>query len=314
MAKVSPDIDNATLISQLNKYEQYILSLEVALQNASKSNAINRNNYLKKQETIHQLRARIAHLHLIFSENNKEDEQSDLGLPDIDRCTVEELIICDKFMTERLQFCKDLYSNLLRIYSWLTKASQGKGFILSSIFRLSKISKIMRNLDNETKKLAKDEQDLSEKSDKLLAKIRYKFNQNYTDVYSKIQALIKLFQDLDAISTRIAKVRSIVMKEERKLDRMRTWLDTNEKSMPTFSVATVPSLEDTEKAEKEIKSSEMNTVLKSKDRLDIARKFVESCILDSSSQIQGVKLETKETKKKLPRRRVVKGATISKGM
>ncbi|MBF0441476.1 MAG: hypothetical protein HQK54_06200 [Oligoflexales bacterium] len=214
------------IVGDLDPMRREIVSLELSLENMKKAGCISARDYSVRMEGIKGLHSRIARIQLLLSSDRSFDSGIDLGIPDLDEVSQEEMVICDRFLTERLNLGRSVYESLTSLLHWVAEASRGKGGGLKAIFRLSKIKKMIREIEKESRRQTREEEILHGRSKKLLGRLKSMSGGNY--MVSNVKALMKLFKELDSLSNRIVKLKSIVSIEENKIREMREWLAGND--------------------------------------------------------------------------------------
>lgn len=263
------------------RYDQLqprLLSLEVTLQNAAKSGQLGASEYQARQNLITQLRHRLltAHQWIYESQSNPKTD-IDFGMPGLESCSYEEVLVCDHFLTQRLSVCQSMISYLESLYHMITPAAQKKIGALKTIFTLSKIKKAIDKLDEDARRVDIDEKQAHQQAHDLATQLKGKMTPRADG--EVMESLIHLFDDLDGLTSRIARLKQSAQTEEQQIREMNQWLFENEVIL-TQRPAPVPppSAADLEESERMLRSPSLNPVAKAEERLAIAREFVENYV------------------------------------
>lgn len=255
-----------------------LMSLEVTLQNAAKGGMIGPAEYQARQQLVYQLRQRLLTAHQwVYESQSHPNTDLDFGLPNLESCSYEEVVVCDHFLTQRINLCHSMLSYLASLYQMVEPAAQKKMGSIKSTFTLSKIKKAIDRLSEDGKRVDVDEKVAQEQAVELVTQL--KARHILKPDAEVVESLIILFDDLDALTSRIARLKQSTQKEEQHIREMNHWLFENEQKIAQKPAPLpIPTLAVTQDAEREIRSPALNPVAQAEERLAVAREFVENYI------------------------------------
>ena len=254
--------------------QKRILSLEISLQEASKGGIISPDEGKRRASQIRYLQSCMDQISLLVHNQKKGGEEHDTGLPDLSRCTYQELVIINRIHNDRLRFIKDVYHYLGKIFQWTISASRGHGSGILAIFRLSRMKNILQRLQHENTKMDLEDKSLSDTTAHLC---RILLNRPEGErLHENFQSYMKLFQELDGMALRIHKMKSTVARETRELTSIQEDIKKLEKNADVHRPTLPPPLKHLEQLAQSARTKTYQPVHGEKDKLTLARQFIEA--------------------------------------
>ena len=274
MARRKKPVDFAAMLTKLERCDHQLLSLDVSLQSLEARGMIKAKDNKGRRDFVAHMRDRITRLRLVMTQDETSGSDGiDLGLPNLDDCAGPELEVLNNFLDTRLKLLKDLHDNLARYFIVVTRAAQGRLGSFRAVWWLSQLRRVLDKLDAETMRLTQDEKSLAEVNEKLVNAISGHGKAGH--LAGNVGGLIHLFEDVDATSGRIAKLKAAVSREEGKIEEMKEWLTRND-SLLTQAPPSVPlpPLVFTKALEETVKPQSLRHIERNEERLTMARRYV----------------------------------------
>ena len=246
--------------------QQRILSLEISLQEAGKSGVV--------PAVEGQRRAYMDQISLLVHNQRRDKEEHDTGLPDLSRCTYEELRVINRMQNERLRFIKEIYYYLGKIFQWVLAGTRGHGAGFLGILRLSRMQNILRRLQQENTKMDLDDKSLLDNT-KQLGKILLNRPEGER-LHENFQAYMKLFHEVDNMAVRIQKMQNAMQRETREMTIIRDEIAAMEKNAAAHRPTFMPLLKQVEQLAYSARNKTFQPVHGDHDKLTLARHFVET--------------------------------------
>lgn len=305
MTKCQNMIHYGEIERKLEKCQQRLLSLDLSLQTAIKGRMISTREGRKKNSGMQNVLNRITKLQLFINDQIRQDETAlDLGMPDLNNTSAAELAVCNHFLTEQLLFNKGVLTNLNQLLSWAIDATSLKCGPIKMILRLSKLRKMIKEIEIAISKQDVDDRMLGQKSAELAGKMKTFDRSGH--FLSNMKALIKLHNEAEAISERIVRLRRSTTNTAAKIQQMQNWLMQAKSENLQYPPFSSPSQEQFEQASLGSQREDHNLMAKIESRVAMIKSFVESQLESQSIQKDALPKELCSST------RHIKGATISK--
>jgi hypothetical protein len=227
----------ATFQELAAQYHHRLLSLEVELKDQARSGGLSARAFasrVKRLKRAHKDLEKVSR-HCMTEEPGKLTA-ADIGLPVMDQCTPAEHAVCEAYLIEKEANATRLAEETGRVYRWLNEAVSGQTGPLRLTLRLSRLRSLIQSLEKRSSTLGEAEAEMNSHLNKLLAKIKHAGGKE--GGRSTIDGLMELFQQLDRTTSRVARLRALVKKEETRTQAMAAWLRKEEAAM----AATRPSM------------------------------------------------------------------------
>lgn len=257
------------LANHLNAQQERLIALQVHLNDARRHRTISRKDF---QARFHALEKTIKLNRQMFewasaAESQLSDEEN-LGLPNLETCSPEERKICLEFMRQRVHLLEGLIIDAAKVLDRLQKPSRWEW--LSAMLGLSFLKKTIAKLEM---KIVSAKQSEAE-TDLFLQQLHQKYGLRGSKS-DNIDASIRLFNELDIASSRIARLKADVAQEHEQLIQMKQWLrqESEHLQKPVEPVAPPDVSRQLAQLAKPTSAIEQTS-----HKLDLAQKYIESCI------------------------------------
>jgi hypothetical protein len=294
-------VDFAAMLTRLERCDHQLLTLDLALQSLSQRLLFKPREAQSRAAFIVHMRDRLSRLRMVLTEDDQADSSEiDLGMPDLDVCTGPELAVIGEFLDSRLRILKDLHDNLSRYWGVITRAAQGRLGFVRGILTLSRLKSVLTNIASQSAQLNHEEKSLGEFNAKLVRKIGR--NQEVRHLAGNVSGLIQLFEEIDAGSARIAKLKADIVREESRIEAMKAWLGKHD-ALKTEAPANVPlpPLAFARELEDGVKLPSVKAVERNSERLTLARRYVQDYLAKQGHQSDQQSPNSQElTKSKSP--------------
>lgn len=227
MAGQKEPLDFSIMLTRLERIEHQVIALDLSLSSLSERHLISVKEAGPRREFVNHMKARLQRLRQVLLQDQGAREQGiDLGLPQLNDCSLSELSIIGEALDERLRVLTELFHQLQSYLQLVTTAAHGSLGRIRSTFALAKIRRVLENTGREGRRLSHDEESLLNLNQRLIEALSGKKTAHH--LTGNVQGLIKLFEDIDATSGRIASAKARLIKEESRIQQMQTWLAENE--------------------------------------------------------------------------------------
>jgi predicted nucleic acid-binding Zn-ribbon protein len=262
------------LQTELGSFQKKLMTLEISLREASKRNLISSREYKKRYQQLVDTKRRLGDLGGFIAEPAALESGDSFVLPELNHCSLDELLICHHFIDERRAFLKEAYHHLEKLLGWVQDAAQGKGLGLKSILRLSHIKKILQRLDFEFSNIEYDEKAASGKSEALARNLAKK--SQGPQLASNYHSFLKIFLEIDAILIRIARLKDAVSAEQGEIAQMENEMKRQELAAGAGLQHQPLDLEEIRRLHEQAMRQVIEPVEMGKKKLTIARNFIDS--------------------------------------
>jgi len=222
-SKETPAISSVELGDMIAQYQHLLVCLEADLSDRCRLGSRSAKDYKKRIKRLKAVEAEIEALKKIaFVGQKSPDTEPDVGLPFFEDCNPAEQEAYDHSLMEKEIELLRIEQHTKKTHNWLRAAIEGKTGSLLLTFRLSGLRRFIHTY----KKLltrAEAERDQLEASSEELIKTLGK-GRPETRSKSTLQALMKLFKELENKITRVAKLRVTLKQEAAKVREMNAWL------------------------------------------------------------------------------------------
>jgi len=229
----TPHLSPRVVLALAEQYQHRLLSLEAELRDSS--SRISKRAYGARARTLSALQHQIAQIRLScealgepagMRKPAREELTRDLGLPLSANCSPLEVDVCERFVAEKGRFLSQLDRDAGRVLGWVRRAIAGKSNALASIWHLSWLRRRIAHLDLQTQMVVADCQTIDsyiERFVRSLGRDLGKFTAR-----DLVDGLVTVFTRLDQSVARVARLRTKLKQEQRRLSRMEVWLSQHE--------------------------------------------------------------------------------------
>lgn len=274
MAEQHAPHDMAAVQAKLDNFQCQLVSLEMSLRSVVRMQVIPERDYQARAEVVERMRRRLDELRSVLSDPNKGVADSDIGFPRSDQCSIDELRICDDYLTRRLASCERLYGCLTELQRWVLRALGGADSI-RSIFRLSKLKKWLQGVENDAAKTDLEEKELERMTERLSLNI--KSREDSSHLSGNLEALVRIFREIDTLGYRISNLQSSLARHDERIVELKEWLARHEAEIDVGTRdSDIPTLQKIQEAKDEL--THLSGDHERENRLTLARRFVESCL------------------------------------
>jgi len=210
------------------QYHHRLLSLEIDLKDGARSGLMAEADFGRR---VRHLKDALKHLKALqevcLSESQGATNRSDIGLPLLERCTPMERDVCAAFLDDRDLLLLQLKSETGKVLRWLRLAISGRANPIAMIFRLSKLRKYIQAHEAELGRVAETTRQQHAQIERWLGQI--KSGRDREASRTTIDTLVDVFDELDGTTSRVAKLRAAVKREEARNRSMIAWLAQEER-------------------------------------------------------------------------------------
>ncbi len=215
--------------TELRRHHERLVGLQISLQQAYHSGEIARELYEPRLKYIEN------QLHIVNelqSWNQAEKDQltteHNLGLPDLDVCSPEELLLILSHLNERKELIESLIKTSSMTLDWVEYASHSNKNSLRFNFQLSKLKKFLGQIQQETTKISLDEDEVNHVMIKLGRTLVE--SKKSMSVLENLEAVTRIFSRIERITSRINQLRERFSSEKKVISQMCSWLSSNNPS------------------------------------------------------------------------------------
>lgn len=199
------------------QYQHRLLALEAELKDRVKSGKLTPQQFAKRVSRLKQVHADLRTLRRAVQGEPNAAGGADIGIPVASSCSPDELAVCERYLEVRQAELDAANAEAAAVFTWVSDAVSGRAFPLRGTLRLSRLRKLIAVLGQRSEAAEESARRLGEHGEKLLGK-------NGGDKPA-LKGLVTIFQELDKATTRVAKLRATVKKEEARTGAMKRWLD-----------------------------------------------------------------------------------------
>jgi len=199
------------------QYQHRLLALEAELKDRVKSGKLTPQQFAKRVSRLKQVHADLRTLRRAVQGDQNAGGGADVGIPLASSCSPDELAVCEKYLEVRQAELDAANEEASAVLSWVSDAVSGRAFPLRGTLRLSRLRKLIAVLNHRGEAADESARRLAEHAEKLVGR-------NGGDKPA-LKGLVAIFQELDRATTRVAKLRAAVKKEEARTGAMKRWLD-----------------------------------------------------------------------------------------
>jgi hypothetical protein len=217
------------------QYHHRLLSLEIDLKDGVRSGAMNEADFSRR---VKKLKDALRQLTALQQANQQTTEgtasRADIGLPLLDRCTPPERDVCAAFLDERDLLLLGMKRETGKVLHWLRLAISGRANPIAMILRLSKLRKYIQTHEAALGRGMEEARQQNLQIERWLGQI--KGGKERDASRATLDTLVDVFDELDGTTSRVAKLRAAVKREEARNRSMIAWLRQEElksRAVPT---------------------------------------------------------------------------------
>ncbi len=256
-----------------------LVALSATLDDMARASAITQQLYFERRNFLKSKINLISQISAIQAADSLDKDQvASLGLPQMEHCSRKEREVCAQFLSQRLKVLQELYQETAGIlHAARESGRQNPVLNFLNIFRLSKMRRLLARLDYCLSQIGYDEQDFNAQVSKLVA--LFQNDHAGKKVEANLRGLMSLFQELEQINIRVARLKNDVAEEEGVVANMEQWLNrviAQEQTKKLSRPAPASSLRHAN--EDDAIGAKLNPLAHSEKRLVLARQYVETCL------------------------------------
>ncbi len=214
------------LSEAIAQYHHRILSLEAELREHGRLGELSPRAFTKRVQELKSLHAMLRELHqYTLAEQHDQSVGLELGLPPLVSGSPDEQQYCCEYLDTRIKRTSSLLKYLMEAGEWLSAATQGQAGLLSMILRLSKLRSMVAKVHKEIDTLTHDSLQQQNVVTSLVKTLGKSNNGN------ELNTLVGIFDDVEGIISRVAKLRAGVKKESLRTKAMQNWLNQEESKL-----------------------------------------------------------------------------------
>ncbi len=227
-----------TIQRLLSQYGQQLLCLEADLNEKARRGAVKPSTYRRRMNRLKEVQLKLRVLQRHCSMEVQARTSGDKGeLPVISCPTPLEDGISNHFFTSSTLFALALEKDVSRVHKWLLEAVSGKPFAFLHVLRLSKLRRMISQVEKHTQSV----QDLTKALDLQVEKLLHQTGTGQAQKITKnsVDGLVSLFQAVEKMVTRMAQLKSQIRETRLKATEMDGWI----KKVEEQARSAVPPLE-----------------------------------------------------------------------
>jgi len=272
---------------QIEQLQNRLLALEVGLKEGLRQGYLTAKDYAARLKALKTLRDDVDRIHLLTSFSDKSVAgELELGIPKLEGLSPNEKLIIGEAFERRTASARKLYKNLQTITDWVEDAARRRRFNFMTFWRLAKLKRLLGTVERMQLELNHEGFAINSIHNKLSETIKQ--NSKSPQAAANLSGLIEIFQDLDSTASRIAKLKTVLRKEENQLQQMQRWLNNFAAlARQTVSPQLPPSAALTGKMSDILGEKIPDRITGSRDRLILARKFIKAYLDNHAAQELG---------------------------
>lgn len=256
----------------IDQYNHRLLSLEVDLQEAARTNQVPLRDYERRMKQIAVLKRElsvISQVNALESDDPFANQDADLGLPLTGSCTPAEISVVNRFLDDLQKTLAGHEKNCRSVLEWVRGAISGEPSGLQQTFRLSKLHRLTQKTLARARLVRHEAQAV----DRYVEKLSKGLGKDVAR--GTIDGLMQVFSDLDGVISRVARLRATVKNERQRISRMVRWLEDHEYEVSASRPAMPPPTPlATAKAMAEVPAVPMLNLDSERRQLEVARGFL----------------------------------------
>lgn len=218
----------AQLGELVTQYHHRLFSLEIDLKDGARSGLMDAGDFSRR---VRHLKEALKHLKELQtacdSESQGATSRSDIGLPLLERCTPMERDVCAAFLDDRDLLLLAMKNETGKVLRWLRAAISGRANPIAMIFRLSKLRRYIQTHEVGLSRVAETTKQQHAQIERWLGQI--KSGRERDASRTTLDTLVDVFDELDGTTSRVAKLRAAVKREETRNRSMIAWLAQEER-------------------------------------------------------------------------------------
>jgi hypothetical protein len=272
------DHNDRLLAKHLADHQQRLVALHMSLQDAYRSRAISKSAYNKRIRALDQaIRLHRQLWEWASAASSSLTQEENLGLPNLEQCTPEERGICLDFMRQRVGVLEELTTQASASLDHITSALSGRWRWYHATIGLSSLRKSIAKIEGQLLTLRMQEREHDNYFDAISKQCGK--TSPYRPQQNNLQATIKIFDQLDQLSAKIAQLKQVIASEQQNLATMNTWLDSETKVLEEpLTLSPPPGPEATTKILNAPFLPELQSFQKTRRRLDLAEQYIQNCV------------------------------------
>lgn len=221
------------------EYEQKIVALEICLREMFQSGNADPKDYKSRLESVRKTREVLSAIRRSAKAvGYAEKDQREAGLPLTGPYTREQWSICDHYLEEKQKCIRAINKDLDKIIGWCQKALRGSLGIWQLTLTLSSLRRMIQRLDSRKRVVDFD----NDKIDRMVTSGLHQTG-HYVDPkrrHQTIESLIRLFQNLEAMSQRVAKKKARLSEKKAKILAKQEHLQTRMEKLKSLQPSFLP--------------------------------------------------------------------------
>ncbi|MFK7873335.1 MAG: hypothetical protein AB8C84_09230 [Oligoflexales bacterium] len=208
----------------IRQYRHRILSLEVELQEMAREGSLGRRHVKSSIQNLRHLKALLSTLQSMRS-ITKPQMPEGIKVPDLDLCDIAAQNFCVKWSQNQTVHTRSLAEKTGQVAVWVRKALAGEGFDWVVLFRLSKLRKMLANIESKTIETEHDYKQLE---------IAVQVLQKGESDRPPVEILSRIYQNLCEQNDHIERMEYELQAEIDHTSWMKRWLMIQEERLKTY--------------------------------------------------------------------------------
>lgn len=223
-AKDPSGLGREHLTELIGQFAHRILSLDADLRERARDGSVSPQGYARRLKQLGKMQTDLAALRQLAANDTPEHQaQVDVGLPVLVTCSPPEKAICDDYLTVRKDTTAAAAAEAETVLRWLQDAAHGKGNALQTTLRLSKMRKLITKHEERFAVLTAADAAQEQKAETLLDQFKGRHLRALGK--STLEGLVRIYEELDAASSRIARLKTAFKREERQARKMHAMIE-----------------------------------------------------------------------------------------
>ncbi len=269
-------VDTKTQVQELRQTQERlqhrVVALDLSLRDAHRQRFVSKKNYQSRSHFLKQLMQELNRVRTYLHCVHTDEQGNDFGLPNVQDCTPEEIQVISEFLQERIRLAEALTRESSLIMRWLTALSMGKSGWLRTIMRLSKLRRKLSMLE----RLRRHQAQQNEAATKAIASFvqSSRAHRQGKQIAATMEGLVTVFNELNDLASRVARLQDNVSREEQVLRRMEEWMAAKRRELASIPQMPPPTPQHISTAERQAHVLTREQVERVDERLVLARKWV----------------------------------------
>jgi hypothetical protein len=211
------------LSEAIAQYHHRILSLEAELREEGRLGHLSARDFSRRVQKLKTLHGMLRELQQ-YSVAEKQEQAAglELGLPPLVDGSPDESEYCRLYLDLRIKRTNSLTKQIVQISHWLKEATHGQTGILAMILRLSKLRSMVGRACKEVDSLTQESLEQHSTVVRLVKSLGKSADGN------ELSSLVSVFDEVEGLISRVAKLRAGVKKETLRTRAMTEWLEKEE--------------------------------------------------------------------------------------